>query len=288
MVASVKTGETVMPTPGTDASIRAVAALEDHLRRGMYAYIRQASRPVSRDEAASAVGISRKLAAFHLDKLVEAGVLSAHYAPLSGIRKVGRTPKVYEPSGMDIRVNFPQRQHELLAAILLDAVLAEGDESARAVAVRVAEGSGTALGREEQQRSKPGRLGTERALTLVARVLAGHGFTPRREAPDRLRLQDCPFHPLTSKASSFICEVNRSFCAGVLTGLDAATVTAVLEPHAGSCCVELRPVDPCPAELHPVELDSAARHSGDAGPVEMRAGEAGSAEPRERKQPPIS
>ena len=90
----MKTGETAMPTHDTDASIRAVAALEDQLRRGMYTYIRQAARPVSRDEAGGAVGISRKLAAFHLDKLVEAGVLSAHYAPLSWIRKVGRTPKV--------------------------------------------------------------------------------------------------------------------------------------------------------------------------------------------------
>ncbi|HEY4023017.1 MAG TPA: transcriptional regulator [Pseudonocardiaceae bacterium] len=276
----MKTGETGMSTPGSDASIRAVAALEDQLRRGMYAYIRQASRPVSRDEAAGAVGISRKLAAFHLDKLVEAGVLSAHYAPLSGIRKVGRSPKVYEPSGLDIRVNIPQRQHELLAAILLDAVLAEDDESARAAAVRVAQDSGAALGREEQRRSKPGRLGTERALTLVAQVLSGHGFTPRRESPDRLRLRDCPFHPLSGKAPGFVCEVNRSFCAGVLAGLDATTVTAVLEPKAGSCCVEL-----CPVERGSVERGSAARHSGDAGPVESGAGETGSAEPREREHP---
>jgi predicted ArsR family transcriptional regulator len=185
---------------------------------------------------------------------------------------------VYEPSGLDIRVNFPQRQHELLAAILLDAVLTEDDEPARAAAVRVAEHNGAALGRAEQQRSKPGRLGTERALTLVAQVLSGAGFTPRREAPDRLRLRDCPFHPLTAKASEFVCEVNRSFCAGVLTGLDASTVTAVLEPHAGSCCVELRPVGHC----------SVAGHSGDAGLPESRAGETGSTNPREREHPPIN
>jgi predicted ArsR family transcriptional regulator len=273
MVDGVKTGETGMSThgvdlpgvdlagvdaAGVDASIRAVSALEDQLRRGMYTYIRQARRPVSRDEAAGAVGISRKLAAFHLDKLVEAGVLSAHYAPLSGIRKVGRTPKVYEPSGLDIRVNIPQRQHELLAGILLEAVLTDGDEPARAAAVRVAGDHGSALGTAEKQRDRPGRLGTERALTLVAQVLSGHGFTSVREAPDRLRLRDCPFHPLSGKAPEFVCEVNRSFCAGVLTGLDAATVTAAFEPHAGSCCVELR-----------------ARHSGDPAPASSTAGEPG-------------
>jgi predicted ArsR family transcriptional regulator len=222
------------------------------------------------------VGISRKLAAFHLDKLVEAGVLSAHYAPLSGIRKVGRTPKVYEPSGLDIRVNIPQRQHELLATILLDAVLADGDQSARAAAVRVARDNGAVLGRAERQQSKPGRLGTERALSLATKVLTGHGFTPRREAPDRLRLGDCPFHPLTAKAPDFVCEVNRSFCAGLLAGLDAPTVSAALEPHAGSCCVELRAAEPSPT----------VRHSGDADSTQTRPGETGSAEPSDLEHPP--
>ena len=153
---------------------------------------------------------------------------------------------MYEPSGLDIRVNIPQRQHEFLAGILLDAVLAEGDASARATAIQLAKDSGTALGRTEQQHSKPGRLGTERALTLAAQMLAEHGFTPARAAPDRLRLRDCPFHPLTAKAPEFVCEVNRSFCAGVLTGLDAHTVTAVLEPLVGNCCVELRAAVPHP------------------------------------------
>jgi hypothetical protein len=74
------------------AALRAVAALSDQLRRQMYGFIRRAHRPVSREEAADTVGISRKLAAFHLDKLVEVGLLRARYEPIGGIRKVGRTP----------------------------------------------------------------------------------------------------------------------------------------------------------------------------------------------------
>src|SRR5260370_27193815 len=98
-----------------EPTIRAVAALEDELRRGMYAFIRGERRPVTRDEAAASVGISRKLAAFHLDKLVESGVLRARFEPVGGVRKVGRTPKVYQPSELDIQVSIPQRQHDLLA-----------------------------------------------------------------------------------------------------------------------------------------------------------------------------
>ena len=55
-----------------------VGALDDDLRRRMYAYCRRAGHSVTRDEAAAHVGISRKLAAFHLDKLVDAGLLWAH------------------------------------------------------------------------------------------------------------------------------------------------------------------------------------------------------------------
>ena len=38
-----------------DPAIRAVAVLDDELRRGMYYFIRAAHRPVTRDEAAAAV-----------------------------------------------------------------------------------------------------------------------------------------------------------------------------------------------------------------------------------------
>jgi predicted ArsR family transcriptional regulator len=212
----------------------------------MYVFIRQARRPISRDEAAGAVGISRKLAAFHLDKLVEAGVLNARYESLSGIRKVGRTPKVYEPSKSDIRVNIPQRRHDILAGILLDAVAStDPAEPARSAAVRIAEEDGRTLGARERERTRPGRLSTERALSLAAQILADRGFEPIRDAPSRLRLHDCPFHPLTTKGSGLVCEINRAFCGGVLAGLAASTVVAELEPRAGStCCVELRRAEP--------------------------------------------
>lgn len=93
--ASSETGPDHLPP---EAVLAAAAALSDDLRRQMYAHIRQARRPVSREEAAKSVGISRKLAAFHLDKLVEVDLLRAHYEPVDGVRKVGRAPKLYEPT----------------------------------------------------------------------------------------------------------------------------------------------------------------------------------------------
>src|SRR3954467_7072109 len=161
----------------TTASLAAVAALADELRRRMYEFIRQARRPVSREEAAARVGISRKLAAFHLDKLAEVGLLRSSFAPAGGIRKVGRTPKVYEPTAGGVHVSIPERHHDLLAGILVDAVLAEdGTRTAREAAAEIARTEGARIGAAERARLRPGRLGVERALTLITTLLAGHGF----------------------------------------------------------------------------------------------------------------
>ncbi|NIH81492.1 helix-turn-helix transcriptional regulator [Amycolatopsis viridis] len=225
----------------TEGPIRALAALDDELRRRMYAYIRQARRPVTRDEAAGSVGISRKLAAFHLDKLVAAGLLRARYEFVGERRGAGRTPKVYEPSGLDLRVSIPPRRPDLLADILLDAVVGEvAGETAHEAALRIARERGHAVGSAERERARPGRLGAERALTLAADVVEQHGFEPSRESPACLRLRNCPFHPLAAKQPAVVCGLNQSFLTGLLDGLGATTVEAALEPRAGECCVELR------------------------------------------------
>ncbi|MCE7012034.1 transcriptional regulator [Kibdelosporangium philippinense] len=214
--------------------IKAVAALDDDLRWRMYSFIRAERRPVTRDEAAASVGISRKLAAFHLDKLVDAGLLRADYLPAG---KVGRAPKVYEPAGVDIHVAIPQRQHDVLAEILLDAVVAK---DVREEAVKAAGQRGENLGTTERDKAKLGRLGAERALTVAESVLARYGFEPARESPTCLRLRNCPFHPLAAKAPDLVCAINQAFLNGILDGLQAPTVRAVLEPAPGECCVRLR------------------------------------------------
>jgi predicted ArsR family transcriptional regulator len=240
----------------TEPVIRAIAALDDELRRGMYTFIRAAGRPVTREEAAAAVGISRKLAAFHLDKLVDAGVLRADYQPAPGIRKVGRAPKAYRPTDVDLRISIPPRQHDLLADILLDAVLADGEDSgtgpdskdrdARHAALRVARERGRAIGAAEREHSRPGRLGAERALTLAVAALQRHGFEPDRTSSTCVRLRTCPFHPLAAKAPDLVCGINHTFLTGLIDGLRATSVHAVLDPGSGGCCVELN-ADPRPA-----------------------------------------
>jgi predicted ArsR family transcriptional regulator len=243
------TGYDLPEVSAAGAALIAAAALNDPSRRRLYWFIRRAHKPVNREQAAASVGISRKLAAFHLDKLVEVGLLHATHERVEPVRKVGRTPKVYQPTQAVVRISIPEHQHDLLAEILLDAVLSQrAEETAQQAAVRLARQHGAERGGAERARIRPGRLGAERALTVAEAVLARHGFEPARDNLTTVRLRNCPFHPLTAKAPELVCAISHAFLAGFLHGLQATTVHAVLAPHPPECCVQLRT---CPAPRNP-------------------------------------
>jgi len=226
--------------PESDPAIRAIATLGDGLRQRIYGFIRDADEPVTREQVAAATGISRKLAAFHLDKLLEVRLIHAEDAPI-GVRRVGRRPKLYRCGDLDVQVSIPARQHDTLAGILLEAVVATGrGEDATAASLRIAHARGRALGGGVRSGARPGRLGAERCLSTTEALLRHWGFEPYRSGPACLRLRNCPFRPLASRAPALVCGINHAFLAGFLGGLDTAAVHAVLDPHAGECCVELR------------------------------------------------
>jgi predicted ArsR family transcriptional regulator len=235
----------LMSATGTGArsgrrAIGAVAVLDDHLRSRIYAFIRETRRPVTREEVAEAVGISRKLAAFHLEKLVLAGLLRTD-VPSGVPRRVGRAPKVYAPVESSVQVSIPARSYDDLALILVDAVVTEGDaETALAARERVATEAGRELGVNVDRTGTRGRLGAERALSRAQAVLTDQGYEPYRPAPDRVRLRNCPFHPLADRAPDLVCGVNVCFLKGFLQGLGAEALEAVLAPAPGECCVEIR------------------------------------------------
>ncbi|MEQ4300297.1 hypothetical protein ABNF97_02690 [Plantactinospora sp. B6F1] len=204
----------------------ALAALVDRSRRALYEYVRRADHPVSREEAATAARISRGLAAFHLDKLVETGWLQARYeAPSDQPRGRGRAPKVYEPAGDGLAVTIPERRYELIAEILADAV-AEDPAHAEDAARRRAYQRGRDLGSEL-------RAG---GVDLGA-ALAGLGFEPELTSGTVL-LRNCPFHTLAMRHTALVCGINHTFLTGLAEGLDA-DVRALLAPRPRACCVEL-------------------------------------------------
>src|SRR3954454_11151449 len=66
------------------AHMAAVAALAEPTRRRLYDHVVRQAGPVSRDEAAAATDVPRATVAFHLDKLVDEGLLDVMFERRTG------------------------------------------------------------------------------------------------------------------------------------------------------------------------------------------------------------
>lgn len=229
---------------GLRRDAEAIEALGDGLRRELYLFVRGANEPVSREAAAEATGISRSLAAFHLDKLVDRGLLTFRYArpPGRGGRGAGRPAKVYEPSDRQIEVTIPERRYDLLGVVLLRALRARkkdepGDEAAR----RAAHDTGVEIGQRERRRFGLSRPGPERAIATASTILEERGYEPFREEDGCVRLRSCPFHALAEQDRDLVCHLNEQLIDGVVRGLGNDSVGVVFDPVPGQCCVRLEP-----------------------------------------------
>lgn len=219
--------------PDQRALLDSVGVLGDESRWRLFSFVRRARRAVTREEAAQTVGMSRTLAAFHLDKMVAAGVLRSRYAGAGDVPKVGRRPKVYEPVEGDIAVSIPGRQYQLLADLLLDGLLAAGDGgTGRETVLRTAHERGR---HEGASCAVPGPEGIE----ACSAMLAAQGYEPVVRDGAGIRLHNCPFHPLASRAPELVCGMNQAYVAGLIEGLRLDGVEAVLDPAPGACCVRI-------------------------------------------------
>lgn len=221
--------------------IELVAVLGDRTRGHLYRFIRREGRSVTREEAAAEVGISRNLAAFHLERLVRSGLLEPTFERPSGeVAVPGRAPKRYRVSSAEIALTIPKRRYDLVGEILVDAVTgAQPDECVTAAAERVAAERGRDLGVRLRREQALGRLGPERSLAVAAASLAGAGFEPAARNGE-VRLLNCPFHALAQRAPNLVCGINAAYLTGFLEGLGARRVRADLDPGADRCCVILR------------------------------------------------
>jgi predicted ArsR family transcriptional regulator len=216
----------------------AIGTLADPLRRRLYDFVAGRDDGVGREEAARAVGVPTHTARFHLDKLVEAGLLSVDHRRLSGRTGpgAGRPAKVYQRSTTDIAVSLPERGYELVGHVFAAAVerslegapLTEAlAEEARAAGRR--DGTAYDAGQHEDQGGE---------LERSAEVLKGRGFEPTR-VDDGLVLRNCPFDALAREHTALVCGVNHDYVGGVLEGLGCHHTSACLDPGPDRCCVRL-------------------------------------------------
>jgi predicted ArsR family transcriptional regulator len=224
-----------MPKPTFAQRLEALATLREPIRRRLYQYVERRLASVSRDEAAQAVGVSRAMAAFHLDKLVELGLLRAEYRRLSGRtgRGAGRPSKLYRRSRRAFSVTIPERNHELLARLLADRE-ATSAEPART------EGTAHRYGRSLGTRARKqisSRASSERLGRCVADVLEDVGFEPFASSGGDLRTRNCPFDPLSRQYPSVVCRTAIEFVGGVIDGVGASPLEVSRDERPDRCCV---------------------------------------------------
>jgi predicted ArsR family transcriptional regulator len=210
--------------------ISAVAVLNDPVRRRLYDYIVMQSDGVSRSEAAAAVGIQRTLAAFHLDRLAEAGLVDVTFRRLAGQAGPGsgRPAKLYRRAAAEHQVSVPPRDYRAAAELLAEVVDITGAEPELQ---RSARSRGAAAGRAARWQAP-----TEPPDDLVAGVLTAQGYQPYRDGAD-IRLRNCPFHVLASRYPPLICGMNLALLEGLLEGAAATALEARLDPRPEDCCV---------------------------------------------------
>lgn len=230
-------------TPAGDGDdIARVSSLGDPARRGLYDYVAGQGQPVGRDEAAGAVGISRSLAAYHLDRMVEDGLLEVSFARRTGRTGpgAGRPAKLYHRSPRELQVSLPPRDYELAARLLARAVDTESTGRARASL----EESARALGRDLAAEAKLRRSRSRRAKAqaVVEDVLADRGYEPFRDEQGATRLRNCPFDRLADAHRDLICGMNLCLLEEAVAG--ETGLEAVLDPKPGMCCVAMLPTPP--------------------------------------------
>ena len=223
-----------------DGPIPALASLNEPLRRRLYAYV-TSQGAVSRDQAAAELGVARSVAAFHLDKLAQVGLLEVEYRrpPGRGGPGAGRPAKWYFRAGGEISLSVPERHYDLAAALLAQAVESATDESVP-VAEALREVAGE-YGRSIGARLHPSRRRSPRLLTdQLIELLADQGYEPRREGP-AITMDNCPFHALAEQHRELVCGMNLELIRGALEVAGLDTETASLDPSSERCCVVLRP-----------------------------------------------
>ncbi|MFM9373680.1 helix-turn-helix transcriptional regulator [Streptomyces sp. Da 82-17] len=214
------------------SGVSAVAALDEPNRRRLYEHVVRQSAPVSRDEAAEALGLARRTAAFHLDRLAAAALLDVVYERRTGRTGpgAGRPAKLYRRSAGQVTVNLPERHYELAGHLLARAVEESeaSGEPVRSVLHRNAHDLGARLAAQ----------GAEDGGVIA--VLERNGFEPREDG-DAVVLGNCPFHALAREHTETVCGMNLHLVEGVLEGLAEDGVRACLAPGADRCCVRLEP-----------------------------------------------
>lgn len=214
--------------PAPHNSSADLSALTDPVRRELYVHLAAQDQPVGRDDAAAVAGISRSLAAYHLDRLADAGLLAVSYTRPDGRGGpgAGRPAKHYEPVRREVSLSIPPRNYTLIARVLADAVDADSSGAVRSAVLAAADLEGRASAAPDSD---------------LLTALTANGYLPDETDQGDIELLNCPFHQLSQQHPELVCGLNEALLRGALASRGDDPDRAELAPRAGRCCVVIHP-----------------------------------------------
>jgi predicted ArsR family transcriptional regulator len=220
------------------ADVMAVALLAEPVRRRLYLYLRERREPVGREEAARNTGIKPRLAAFHLDRMADAGLLDVEYRRLSDRvgPGAGRPAKLYSVSRRSFSVVVPQTQYALAASMMATALSAGGSGADGADSLQdVAATVGERLGDDIRRQARTKRARREAVRSKLKQL----GYEPQVQESGEWTLRNCIFAELSMSHRELVCGMNAAFVAGLLGGARLLSLHVERRMAWPACCVRL-------------------------------------------------
>lgn len=218
--------------------VAGVAALAEPVRRDLYLFVAGQPDAVSRDQAAAGVEVARHTAKFHLDKLVEQGLLATEFRRLSGRRGpgAGRPAKLYRRAEGEVAVSLPERRYDLACGLMAQAIeksTLEGTPVLDAL-TDAAAAFGTDLG-DRARAAADSLVDPDATREAACQVLAAVGYEPHVQEAT-IVLRNCPFHALSQDHTALVCGMNLALVGAVTDRLGPGLIPR-LDPGEGRCCV---------------------------------------------------
>jgi predicted ArsR family transcriptional regulator len=214
-----------------------VGALADPVRRALYRFVSDQEEAVSREQAAEGVEVPKHTAKFHLDRLVDEGLLVTEFRRLTGRTGpgAGRPAKLYRRSVREVSVSLPHRRYDLAAEVLADAIERSLDGIPTHEAVTAAAESAAEQAVDVVPDVPHNPDGGE--LARVAGALAPFGYEPKVDGD--LTMANCPFDRLAADHRDLVCGMNLAFVDSVTNRLGSRGVRAEQDPGDEGCCVRV-------------------------------------------------
>jgi predicted ArsR family transcriptional regulator len=208
----------------------ALASLNDEKRRQLFELVASWQGPAGRDDVARATGIPRSTVSFHLDRLVQDGLLAVefHKPPGKTGPGSGRPAKMYRRVADEIGASVPDRNYDLAGELMAAAI-----ERSTAGGEPVADSLPAVAFRE-------GGAMAESAEALED-FLVQAGYRPEPDGDGGFLLPNCPFHRLSDKHPGVVCTMNGAFLRGAATRFDGSADRIAPADLPGHCCARIMP-----------------------------------------------